>query len=240
MSPYGRMRDMVSINRDRLRQIIAEKQTSARALSLAVSTNSTLVRDILTGKSKNARGDTMAKIAEHLGVAVEELMTGVDVPVARSAPQLVELPVRGEVRAGAWSQVEDDQSEPETHPAARDPRFPKAAQWLSIVRGDSMNALVRNGRPAGIYDGDMVHCVDAVDADYRPRTGDVVEVERRRFQGRERELTLKQVEVSEQGVLLWPRSTNPRFQEPLPYREGDSSDVEVLIRGWVISSLRSF
>lgn len=240
MSPYCIMRSMVSINRERLRQIIADQKTSARAVSLAVSTNSTLVRDILTGKSKNARGDTMAKIADHLGVAVEELMTGVDAPPVRSAPELVELPVRGEVRAGAWLQVDDEEVEPETRPAARDPRFPKAGQWLSIVRGDSMNALTRDGRPAGIYDGDMVHCVDAVDVSYRPRTGDVVEVERLRFQGGERELTLKQVEVSDQGILLWPRSTNPQFQDPLPYREGDTADVEVRIRGWVISSLRSF
>ncbi|WP_312126534.1 S24 family peptidase [Brevundimonas sp.] len=231
---------MVAINRERLRQIIAEQNTSARAVSLAVSSNSTLVRDILTGKSKNARGDTMAKIAEHLGVAVEELMTGVDAPVVRTAPELVELPVRGEVRAGAWLLVEDEAPPAETRPAARDPRFPNAAQWLSVVRGDSMNALVRGGRPAGIYDGDYVHCVDAVDVGYLPRTGDVVEVERIRFQGRERELTLKQVEVTNDGILLWPRSLNPRWSHPLEYREEPAEDVEVRIRGWVIQSLRLF
>ena len=231
---------MVSIDRERLRALIKERGTTPRAVSRAIGSNDTLVRDILSGKSKNARGDTMAKIAEHLGAPVEELMTGVDAPEARSAPSLVELPVRGEVRAGAWLQVEDAQDEPETYPAARDPRFPRADQWLSVVRGDSMNALEKDGRAAGIYDNDLVHCVDAVAIDYRPRTGDVVEVERTRFQGREVELTLKQVEVTEGGVLLWPRSTSPRWQEPIPYAEGDEDDVQVRIRGWVITSLRRF
>jgi SOS-response transcriptional repressor LexA len=230
---------MVSIDRERLRQRIAERQTTARAVSRAIGQNDTLVRDILSGKSRNARGDTMAKIAEHLEIPVSELMTGIDAPIPQSAPELMVLPVRGVVQAGAWIEAVED-LEPEELPAARDPRFPKAAQWLSIVRGDSMNALEREGRPAGIYDGDLVHCVDAVAIHYEPRTGDVVEVERIRFQGREHELTLKQVEVTPRGILLWPRSSNARWQEPIAYREGDQEDVEVRIRGWVITSMRRF
>lgn len=240
MPPCGILRDMHTIDRDRLRKIIADKGLSARSVSLAVSSNATLLRDILNGRSQNARGDTIAKIAHHLGVSPSDLMTGNDAPTSRNEPQLVELPVRGQVQAGAWLLIDDVTAEPEYISAARDPRFPRAEQWLSRVRGDSMNNLNVNGRPAGIYDGDLVHCVDAVAAEYQPRTGDIVEVERVRFQGQERELTLKQVEVTPNGILLWPRSTNPRWQEPLSYQEGDADDVEVRIRGWVVSSLRQF
>jgi len=68
----------------------------------------------------------------------------------------------------------------------------------------------------------------------------VVEVERIRFQGRERELTLKQVELTPKGVVLWPRSTNPRWKQPLHIlADGDAGDdVEVRIRGWVIKLIR--
>lgn len=239
--PSVSLRAMVSIDRERLRELISARHTTARAVSRAVGGNDTLVRDILSGKSRNARGDTMAKIAEHLGVAPGDLMTGIDATPTYTTPELMVLPVRGVVQAGAWLEIEEDQArEPEELPAARDPRFPKAPQWLSVVRGDSMNALERDNRPAGIFDGDLVHCVDAVAIHYEPRTGDVVEVERVRFQGRERELTLKQVEVTPGGVLLWPRSSNPRWQEPITYREGDSEDVEVRIRGWVIGAMRRF
>ena len=112
-----------------------------------------------------------------------------------------------------------------------------------------MNALTKNGLPAGILDGDFAHVVDAIDIEYRPETGDVVEVERVRFDGREREVTLKQVEVirpstrTEPGeYLLWPRSTNPAFAEPVPYREGMASPdyVEVRIRAKMLRVIRAF
>lgn len=231
---------MSSINRDRLRALIAERQTTARAISRAISTNETLVRDILSGKSKNARGDSVAKIAEHLGVSVDELMTGPDVAPSHVGPALAELPIRGEVQAGMWLAI-DYEPEERTYPAAADPRFPAAIQWLSVVKGDSMNALVRSdGTPAGIYEGDMVHCIDAIAARYTPRTGDIVEVERIRFSDRDRELTIKQVEVTPDGILLWPRSTNPQHKAPLPYAEGDQDSTEVRIRGWVIGINRRF
>lgn len=153
------------------------------------------------------------------------------------------MPIRGEIRAGAWLEVDDtDQSEPETHPAAPDPRFPKAAQWLRRVRGDSMNALTKNGLPAGILDGDLVHIVDAIAIEYEPETGDVVEVERSRFDGAEREITLKQVEVLADGsCLLWPRSTSPRWQEPVPYTDGpDDGAVEVRVIGKMLQVLRQY
>lgn len=104
-----------------------------------------------------------------------------------------------------------------------------------------MNALTRRGQPAGILDGDLVQLVDAIAIDYEFQNGDVVEVERIRFSGREREYTLKQVEVAADGTLtLWPRSTNPRWAEPVAYKEGDEEDVEVRVRGKVISHIRPF
>lgn len=152
------------------------------------------------------------------------------------------LHIRGEVRAGAWLQENLlDQREPTTHPVAPDPRYPKARQWLSRVRGDSMNALTRDGRSAGIFDGDLVHLVDTYAIDYVPATGDVVEVERTRFGGAESEITLKQVEVLEGGrVLLWPRSANPAWHEPIAYEEGDQENTTVRIRGKMLQLIRPF
>lgn len=146
------------------------------------------------------------------------------------------LPIRDRVRAGAWYPADDlDQEEPKRFPASRDPRYPRADQWLSEVEGDSCNLL-------GINSGDLVHCVDVIEINYSPATGDVVEVERLRFGGQERELTIKQIEVTPDGILLWPRSTNPKWQEPLVVTEGtqDDEEVEVRIRAKVLSSTRRF
>lgn len=146
------------------------------------------------------------------------------------------LVIRDRVRAGAWFPADDlDQDEPKRFPALRDPRYPRADQWMSEVEGDSCNLL-------GINSGDLVHCVDVIAINYIPATGDVVEVERLRFGGSERELTIKQIEVTDSGILLWPRSTNPKWQEPLVVTDGlnDGEETEVCIRAKVISTTRRF
>lgn len=154
---------------------------------------------------------------------------------ARTPTSPAMLPIRDIARAGAWLMADDvGQDQPATYPAVRDPRFPHAHQWLTEVQGDSMNLL-------NIVDGDLVHCVDAVEIGYYPRTGDVVEVERLRFGGQERELTLKQIEVTAEGLRLWPRSSNPRWRAPLEMTAGlreTEQEVEVRIRALVIAMIR--
>ncbi|MEI9966019.1 MAG: helix-turn-helix transcriptional regulator [Caulobacteraceae bacterium] len=156
---------------------------------------------------------------------------------AWGAPTQVEsafLPIRDRIQAGAWLMADDTgQTPPRVYPAVRDPRFAKADQWLSEVVGDSVDLL-------NIFEGDLVHCIDAVAMGYYPKTGDIVEVERIRFGGQERELTIKQVEVLAQGCRLWPRSSNPRWREPLELRQGlaEGEEVEVRIRALVTTVIR--
>ncbi|WP_292052076.1 MULTISPECIES: LexA family protein [unclassified Brevundimonas] len=186
-------------------------------------------------------GRTLEKLARGAGVKAMPF-SAIEAP----PPALGLLPIRSTVQAGAWLETDlSDQSEAEHYPAAPDPRFPLQTQWLSRVQGESMNALERNGRPAGLYPGDLVHCVDVEAIDYRPRTGDIVEVERIRAQGGVRELTLKEVEVTPRGLLLWPRSTLAKWSSPIelaPVSANDHSDpdIEVRIRGWVIGVIRRF
>lgn len=199
--------------------------------------------------------DTQARLARAVGATREDLLeerarlSGEDLPARpRATPaeraswaqsrqhELTLLSVRDTIQAGAWLLADDyRQDAPASYPAARDPRFPHAHQWLSEVRGDSANLL-------NIVEGDLVHCVDAVEIGYYPRTGDVVEVERIRFGGQERELTLKQAEVTPEGVRLWPRSTNPRWNGPLELTAGtgEGEQVEVRIRALVLASIRRF
>jgi transcriptional regulator with XRE-family HTH domain len=153
----------------------------------------------------------------------------------RHAPELTLLPVRDAVRAGAWLSVDElDQSPPRTSTTARDPRYPHADQWLAPTVGDSMNLR-------GILDGDLVHLVDAIAINYQPVSGDIVEVERTRFQGSERELTLKEIVIQDDTLELWPRSTNPKWSTPLVFRDGlNTEEDEVRIRGLMIQLIRRF
>ncbi|WP_187640103.1 helix-turn-helix transcriptional regulator [Bosea sp. F3-2] len=51
-------------------------QTNATAVSLTISDNKDLLRDILNGRTKNPRTDTIRKVADALGTTVEWLMEG--------------------------------------------------------------------------------------------------------------------------------------------------------------------
>lgn len=151
-------------------------------------------------------------------------------------PTATELPIRDRVQAGAWLLADDLlMPEPRMYPATPDPRYARASQWLSEVLGDSMNKL-------NIFEGDLVKVVDAIDIGYHPRSGDIVEVERLRRGGSERELTIKQVELGTDGWELWPRSTNTYWRDPIVILAGvgETEEVEVRIRGLVVGLERRF
>lgn len=185
--------------------------------------------DLLILQAKLLEGQTLADI--------DDSAPGTPLK-SRPAISPAYLPIRDRIQAGAWLAADDFIQDGRTYPAMRDTRYPHAQQWLSEVQGDSMNLL-------NIMDGDLVHCLDIEDADYKPRHMDIVEVERLRFGGHERELTLKQVEATPSGLVLWPRSTNPRWQTPIDLRDGLSdreseTDVVVKIRSVVLASIRRF
>ena len=150
-------------------------------------------------------------------------------------PQLAMLPVHTPIQAGAWLALDDyDQGDDERKlPAALDPRYPHAHQYLREVQGDSMNAR-------GIYPGDFAHIVDFADTGAGITTGMILEVTRYRNGNSLREITLKEAEVSPGGITLWPRSTNPRWTEAIPLEAEDGSDVTVKVTGILLAVIRRF
>jgi SOS-response transcriptional repressor LexA len=146
------------------------------------------------------------------------------------------LPYGGAVAAGDWLTVDDfnqdaaDTRVPDSVP--RHPRFPQLEQIAWRVRGNSMDL-------AGILDGEWL--VGASYADYVDKVGELdngyfVVVERTRYQGSERELTVKEVQFARLGMRLIPRSSDPRHKEffvPLD-EEADSDRESIRILGVVL------
>ncbi|MGH6978832.1 MAG: LexA family protein [Brevundimonas sp.] len=173
---------------------------------------------------------TLRKIAEAAGLDVP---TGIAV-APPAAPSTNELPIIGPIQAGAWLMLDETvQDEPIYFTAVADRRYPHARQWLREVRGDSMNAR-------GIMPGDLAHIVDVLDAGVNLNTGMIVEVTRSRDDGALREITLKEVEVTADGLKLWPRSTNPRWTDPVVLDEGGHGDIEVRITGLLLQAVKRF
>ena len=215
----------------RLKAGYATAKSGAEAMGVTVST--------YIQHENGARGfpaSRAARYAKFFRVAPEWLLynRGEADPV-EVEPTLTELPLVGPVQAGAWLAIDDSsQEEPPMMAAAADRRYPHARQWLREVRGDSMNA--RN-----IYPGDFVHIVDLQGAGINLNSGMIVEVIRSRDGGSLREITLKEVEISDRGVIsLWPRSNNPRWTDPVRLGDDTGNDVEVEITGLLIAKITRF
>lgn len=179
---------------------------------------------------------TAARYAKFFRVGPEWLLygRGTSDPVI-TEPVLQALPLLGQVRAGAWLSLDDSvQDDPVMRTAAVDPRYPHAKQWLREVVGDSMNAK-------GIFDGDLAHLADWAETGLELASGQVIEVTRYRDGGELREVTLKEVEVKGPGsYLLWPRSTNPRWKDPIILNGGTDDGPEVKVTGLLLASIRRF
>lgn len=186
--------------------------------------------------SRGYPAKTAARYAKFFRVGPEWLLYGrgaADPVVAE--PALQSLPLLGQVRAGAWLSLDDSgQDAPVMRPAAVDPRYPHAKQWLREVVGDSMDAK-------GIMSGDLVHLVDWAECGAGLTTGQIIEVTRYRDGGELREVTLKEVEVKSPGnFLLWPRSTNPRWKDPIILNGKADDGQEVRVTGLLLASIRRF
>lgn len=167
---------------------------------------------------------TLSKLADAVGIDPP----GVFKEQVRLEPRF--LPVRYRVQAGLWFEL-DTQEPPEQTSLAvvPDRRFASFSQWLERVEGDSADLAI----PSGHY----VHVIDAVEMGYAAQDGDWVIVERRRDQGAVRERTIKQVEIRDGRVKLWPRSRNPKWSEPVDLTNGARPhDVEAEIVGLVVGA----
>ena len=218
---------------ERLRAKREERGMTAADLAERVGRSTSAVRNQENGT--NGIPPALArKYANALGTTAAWILYGDDSTAPGLPPTLTDLPVLGPVQAGAWLAVDDTpQDEPPRMPVMLDRRYPHAAQWLREVRGDSMNAK-------GINPGDLAHLVDFSAAGINLNTGMIVEVTRSRDGGGLREITLKEVEIGVDGIVLWPRSLNQKWKDPVRLDDGTGSDIEVRITGLLLSKITRF
>lgn len=171
---------------------------------------------------------TLSRLASAIGVEAPE--------TNGSEPQMVGaefLPIRYEVGAGNWQEISDSQVFYGSGTVAPDPAYASFPQWLERVSGDSMDREYR--------DGELIHVVDAFALGYAPQHGDHVVLVRRRNNGAEMERTVKEVVRTPAGAFeFWPRSSNPRWREPVRLIDGVEEDpsIEIEVAALVIGSYR--
>lgn len=216
---------------DRLRQARTDAGLTVEQVAERVQKAPSTVRAHENGQN-GIKAPMAARYARALSVSPEWLLYGRSPDQQGPLPELSELPLLANIQAGAWLAVDETgQEEPPMIPHAKDRSYPHARQWLREVQGDSMNAV-------GVMPGDLAHLVEFFGAGLE--NGMIVEVTRTRDGGSLREITLKEVEVSDRGVLLWPRSTNPRWQDAIRLNDDSGSDVQVEVTGILVATTRRF
>ena len=195
----------------------------ARLVGVDQSTVSRWERDVHEPEGEQLRA--LAAVAKE---PIENFLTAArPVPATEGSPRTYSVRVIGSVQAGLWVEAiewpSDQQFEIQVPlEATAAALFPRALR----VQGPSMNRE--------FAEGSYVLCVSVIELGaYYERFSinkpavdheDFVVVQRRRPDGLI-EATIKQYMVDERGrKWLWPRSTEPEFQQPWPVPDGDPED----------------
>ncbi len=183
--------------------------------------------------------DYILQAAKGFGVSTSTVFNADDEIILNSNPsgESEFLAYAGVTQAGVWRDVEIySNSEPKAVAIQPDPRYRNAVQYVWGVQGDSMDK-------AGILDGMYALGVDYVEfvKHYRPiATGDIVVVERLRFDGQERERTIKRYRQEADGVWLLPESSNPLHKPIHIPKDGEIEGEEIRILAYVTGAHNIF
>lgn len=216
--------------RDWMKSVLAERSWSpARWANEAGVAPSTVQRAMKDDYAFVTSSRTLNRLAEAANIPAPGVSANHS-PIAN--PHF--LTVRYRAGAGIWHEVGDVQAFEGVYPVTADPAYAGYSQWLERVEGDSMDREYP--------DGCFVHVVSTADIAYSPRPGDHVVLVRYRNDGQEVERTIKEVVRNGRKFEFWPRSTNPRWQEPVVLNGGQSDQIadlhRVEIAGLVLGSYR--
>ncbi|SNY91969.1 SOS-response transcriptional repressor LexA (RecA-mediated autopeptidase) [Cohaesibacter sp. ES.047] len=233
---------------DRIQNRMAELGLNPSSAGARVGKSRELIRNVLRGQSNTPSAINLKLIAQALETSSEWLLEGKGQPnatdqlpeqtgnVSPSTQRLGRIPIRGEVAAGLWREHDDlaqDLDEPPQYaPTVSNDRYPSDHQFALVVRGESLNKIAP--------DGSTLHCVELINGGaWDVKDGELVIVQRSKFQGAMIETTAKRVRKNG-DFELWPESTHPDFQEPLRIqnRLEQGTDEEVRILAKVISITR--
>jgi SOS-response transcriptional repressor LexA len=231
--------------RNRVKQRLEELDMGATEVGRRVGRTNDLVNNLLYGKSKNIRVDTLKLIAKATNTSLVWLLEGkgpkepieigstVEFDPRPMATDKQLVPEVGEVAAGVWLEYNHHHNEPGERmgPFPVDPRYPASAQFSVRVKGTSINRVVP--------DGGSLHCVSLFESGLSEQdlsNGQMVIVKRTRMQGGLFETTAKRLRKNGSWEL-WPDSTDPNWQEPIKVEDlHDGSDETVEVMAFVIGA----
>lgn len=209
----------------------ARKWTQERlAEEVNPSTTSETISRLENGKIELTL-DWMQRIAGALGCDPVDIISGPKGVVSETGIPVERMNVVGEVQAGIWRAPDDVQWVETSQYQISIPTIPEIAglnRFGLIVRGPSMNLRY--------LDGDILICVLIEDLQIEPPAGSRVIVYRENAAD-DIEATCKLLKKDDEGQSwLWPESSHPDHQQPLPLDGGNGSTARV--HSLVVGSVR--
>ncbi len=215
-----------------IRRLREAKSLTQTALADLVGTSQPQIRRLEASERKLSK-EWAERLAPHLGVTAESLMfpdgkkpNGLE----RIVSPIGAVPVTGKVAANTWLSVDDmdfGYDDIEYVPSASG--YPVELQFALKVEGNCLNKVANHG--------DRLICLDIAKTGVETEDGDLVIVERSRFEGQMIERTAKRLRRTADGYELWPESTDPAHQEPIKLHRVDNGD-HVRIIGKVLWIMR--
>ncbi|SNZ21690.1 LexA family protein [Cohaesibacter gelatinilyticus] len=137
------------------------------------------------------------------------------------------IPIRGEVAAGVWKQVDELYQGVEGLNEFADlvtvPGYPEDQQFALRVVGHSLNLIAP--------EGSTLHCVSHINGGaWDILEGELVIIQHTKFQGQMIENTAKRIRQGADGWELCPESNHPDFQKPLKVADFTHDDCDDEIR----------
>ncbi|WP_272915725.1 helix-turn-helix domain-containing protein [Aristophania vespae] len=245
---------------DRIESLMHEQGLNKAEVSRRSGVSRVYLTDLFKGKSREPRRSNIIKIAKALGVTVDSLYRDENIANRSNlnpdkkenrffgdaipyVPQNIEnINVIGAVQAGIFTEALEWEYDKRYHI-----RIPiddgyslDFNRYALEVRGESMNRIFPNGS--------LICVIDFSELGRSPQTGDYVTVMRRDAYGAGFETTVKALQIREDGsYCLWPRSTDPSFQQPFiitsPESDTDFFDPagapDIQVKGLVVGTVRT-
>lgn len=175
--------------------------------------------------TRGIRPDAARKYAQAYGSTAGYILGLGNGSDSRSVNAVTSVPVVARVSAGTFRYDDAGEFEDLLVPAVPRGDAPAALQYSVIIDGPSVNKRIPDGAyaictpydsyPGGAQHGQLVHVV-------RERSGLY-------------EHTIKELRFTQQGMILMPASTDPRYQEEVRLSTGEDGEI-VRIQGVVIGS----
>lgn len=215
--------------RARLKELEARGKNQ-KGLAEALDLPSPRISEMISGKREIA-GKEVRPLADYLELPEPLVLSHITGASARNE-RISAVPIIGFVQAGAWREaLELPQEEWRLVPVAANGRYEQIRRYGLEVRGPSMNEVYPEGA--------VIICVKLIDLGREPRHGERVVVQRRSDLGFE--ATVKEFRQDPDGTFwLWPRSTDPNFQQPwrLPKPDEYDDNEDIRLVALVIGSYR--